>query len=220
MYFQKVMKGIKGISANEVTTIISQSGIVSNWWRTMGTITPDAIKQQLTEGNVLNHLNHYDDALPVHHPLYQAGKYITYGDVTPFISTTAGAVQRQASAGRNIRFPAFMTALRFATGNFKTTGHIFYAYLITLGKKAIPLSQFSEEARELHIYRSFLPYHGEGEIVAKIHIPAIQIEKVEEYDGPAVRNALKQHRMPVPTNKTKNLIYTPPEKYSNIREYF
>lgn len=52
--------------------------------------------------------------------------------------------------------------LQFATDGFRRRG-----YVLTLGKQSIPMREFAEEVRELHIYTSFLRYHPEGEIVAK-----------------------------------------------------
>jgi len=218
MYFQKVLKGISSLSGATADDMVLRSGIRCNWWTRKHTITPEEIKDQLTDANVLFHLNHYDDPLPAKHPYATLPGATTYGDVTPYISTTAGVVERSLTLRTNIIFPSFMTALQFATQNFTTSGHIFYAYLITLGKKAIPLWQFSEEVRDLLVYQQFLPYYQEGEIVAKIHIPSSQIEKAELYHGPGVLQDLKNQKMPLPAHTITNTTYTPPDQYSNIRE--
>lgn len=215
MYFQKVLKGIANVPDREAADMVRRSGIRCNWWRQKRHISPAEIKDQLTELNVYNHLNHYSDLLPPGHPYHGISGASTYGDVSPYISTTAGSVMRTAS--RNIIFPAFMIALQFATDNFRTSGYIFYAYLITLGKKAVPLWQFSEEVRDILIYQKFLPYYQEGEIVAKIYIPSTQIEKAEKYHGPQALIDLKAGRMPTPTYiHNKNFIT--PDEYCNIRE--
>jgi hypothetical protein len=218
MYFQKVLKGIKDLSPQDATAMVKDEGIRCNWWRREGSISASDISEQLTDNNVLCHLNHYNDPLPATHAQYSASEKLTYGDITSFISTTAGAVQRFSSAGLNICFPAFMTALQFATANFTTRGFIFYAYLITLGKNAIPLMQFAEEVRELQLYHHYLPYHREGEIVAKIVIPSPQIQKAEEYDGPAAIRDLRMGKLPTPLQTIHNVSYAAPDKYSNIRE--
>jgi hypothetical protein len=217
MFFQKVVKGIAGLSRNEVEGIVKRSGILCNWWRLQGLISNPEKKLNLTEDNLIKHLNKYDDPLPVSHHLRQLGT--TYGEVTPFISTTAGAIQRDEFNARNILFDPFMTALRFATSNFSGHGFLFYCYLITIGKKAIELEQFSEEVRELHIYKGFLPYHHEGEIVAKIAIPSAQIERAEEYDGPSALSDLSRGRKPTLASAIiVNPDYVKPEDHSNIRE--
>jgi hypothetical protein len=94
---------------------------------------------------------------------------------------------------------------------------VFYAYLFTLGRQSIELCAFAEEVRELNIYKNFLPFHPEGELTAKIEIRGPQIEKWEEYDGPAVFNALHRHTKVTATTLQKNPIYAPPERYCNIR---
>ena len=219
MYFQKVLKGIKELSRADAAVMVMDEGIHCNWSRREGSISTSEISEKLTDGNILCHLNQYGDPLPPSHPHFSRTEKLTYGDITPFISTTAGAVQRFSAPGLNICFPAFMTALQFATANFTTSGYIFYVYLLTLGKKAIPLMQFAEQVRELQFYSQYLPYHREGEIVAKIAIPSPQIEKAEEYHGPNALRELRTGKFPTPTHTILNSNYAAPDKYSNIREF-
>jgi len=218
MIFQKVLKGIADLQEPEIRNIISQSGIISNWWRKKGGITNGEIKDELTEQNLMNHLNHYNKKLPVSHKWAKLGQ--TYGDVSPFISTTAGAIQRDKAKKMNIIYPTFITALKFATKNFKTNGCIFYTYLKVLGKESIPMRSFSEEVRELNIYRTFMPYHHQGEITAKIHIPSVAIEKAEIYDGKKAAKELSNGIDPIPIKTIMNKDYVNPDSYSNIRNYF
>lgn len=218
MYFQKVLKGIKQLSPDTAAAMVTDDGIRCNAWRRTGGISAAEISAQLTDNNILCHLNHYNDPLPAAHPQFSPGEKLSYGDITPFISTTAGAIQRFSSPGLNICFPAFMTALQFATANFTTRGFIFYAYVITLGKKAVPLVQFAEEVRQLQLYHHYLPYNREGEIVAKIVIPSAQIEKAEEYDGAAAIRELRTGKLPAPLQTIPNNGYAAPDTYINIRE--
>lgn len=218
MIFQKVLKGISDLKEPEINNIVSHSGIISNWWRKKGTISNGEIKDELTEQNLMNHLNHYNQSLPATHKWVSLGK--TYGDVSPFISTTAGAVQRNNAKKVNIIYPSFITALKFATKNFKTEGCIFYAYLQVLGKESIPLRSFSEEVRELNIYRTFMPFHQQGEITAKIHIPSVAIEKVEIFEGKKAASEIKKGNPPTPKKIITNKDYVNPDSYSNIRNYF
>jgi len=216
MFFRKFVKGISGIKYDEAEQLLIYHGIDCNYWRQKNTITNAEIKDRLTEDNLIKHLNRYSDPLPVADPLLSLGK--TYGEVTPFISTSAGAIQRDAFNKRNIIFPPFMTALRFATRKYKANGFIFYGYLITIGKKSVELQQFSEEVRELHIYKQFLPYHDEGEIVAKITIPAVQLEFAEEYNGSDALDDLRHGLKPRPVSTIVNPGYASPENYKNISE--
>jgi hypothetical protein len=114
-------------------------------------------------------------------------------------------------------FDPFITALQFATSNFTTEGHIFYAYLFTLGRQSIPLVEFSEEVRELNIYTEFLPFHDEGEITAKIEIRSPQIERWEKYDGPSALRSLRRGNAARPAFVRMNPFYSEPEQYCNIR---
>src|SRR5688572_16223914 len=99
MFFQKVLKGIAGLT-REAADATLQTGILCNWWHTVGRISPAQIVEKLTERNLDWHLNHYDDSDPLmdDEPFYKN---------TPFISATAGAVERDAFAGRNIIFDPF-----------------------------------------------------------------------------------------------------------------
>lgn len=209
MFFQLVLKGIAGLSRDEADGMFD-GGIQCNWWRRVHRITPQEIVDKLTERNLDWHLNHYDDPDPT------MGN-APFSDNTPYISATAGSVERDTFARRNIVFDPFLTALRFATADFTVTGYVFSAYVFTLGRQSIELSEFAEEVRELNIYKNFLPYHPEGEVTAKIEIRGPQIEKWDEYDGPAVLQDLQQRRAPTPTMTSINPIYAPPQRYCNIR---
>lgn len=209
MFFQKVLKGVAGLSRQEATASFVY-GIHCNWWRRAGQINTGEIVQKLTDRNLDWHLNHYGDPDPLMNgaPFYEN---------TPYISATAGTIERDDFLQRNFVFDPFMTALGFATHNFSTTGHVFYAYVFTLGRQSVELSEFAEEVRELNIYKNFLPFHPEGEIAAKIEIRGPQVEKWEEYDGPAALAALQGINSPQPAFTQVNPIYAPPEQYCNIR---
>ena len=209
MYFQKVLKGIAGLTRRDADESF-RVGILCNWWRKVHHISPVEVVDKLTERNLNWHLNHYDhpDPLMDDEP---------FCENTPFISVTAGAVERDEFLRRNIVFYPLITALQFATHNFTATGHVFYSYVFTLGRQSIDLCEFAEEVRELNIYKNFLPFHREGEITAKIQIRGPQIEKWEEYDGPAAFRAWSIGATPQPVFARVNSIYAPPEKYCNIR---
>jgi hypothetical protein len=209
MFFQKVLKGIADLTREDADASFL-SGIYCNWWRRVHQISPVQIVEKLTERNLDWHLNHYDDPDPL-------TNNAPFCENTPFISVTAGVVERDAFARRNILFDPFITALRFATRDFKKTGYVFYAYVFTLGRQSVGLSGFAEEVRELNIYKNFLPFHPEGEITAKILIPGPQIEKWEEYDGVSAITALRRGDTPQPTMTRINEIYARPEEYCNIR---
>ena len=211
MFFQHFLKGIPGLDSASATDILQDTGILCRWWQEVRKISPNQVQERLTYRNLDWHLNHYDSPDP-------AEGNEPFCRHTPYISTTSGTVERDAWRYRNWRKPAFMTALRFATDNFTTFGVIFYGYLFVLGKQSIPLRGFAEEVRELHVYSGYLPYHDEGEIVAKIHIPSVNLQRFEEYDGPAALRKLQRGRRPSYTSRVVNPEFAPPEGFSNIRE--
>ncbi len=187
MFFQMILKGIPGSDDAEATITLREQGIHCRWWDRVGMITPPQMKERLNERDLDWHLNRYDQPDPT-----RGGDL--FCDHTAFISTTAGVVERDVWQQRNWILPAFMTALRFATRNFTCSGYIYYGYVYTLGKKSVELQEFSEEVRELNVFHAFMPYHDEGEIVAKIFIPAVNLEKCEKYDGSKARVDLGRGR--------------------------
>ena len=214
MFYQKVVKGICGLSDDDATEILISIGIRSNWSRRHGAVDEADIIDVLTEDNLIHHLDDYDEPIDPSNPHGD-----TYGDVTPFVSTSAGAVQRDPAKRRNILISPFRTALEFATNGYADVGHIFYAYVLTIGKPAVPMRQFAEEVRELHVYTDFRQYHAEGEITAKLGIPAVQIEKMQQFDGPNALADLNSGVLPRPLGgDVLNPTYIRPESLANVRE--
>ncbi len=217
MNYQKVVKGIAELPKSEAREIVHSKGIISNWWRLKGMIAEEEISTVLTDENLVHHLDNYD--MPVSPaPADPALQSKTYGEISAFISTSAGAVQRDAMNQRNVLYSPFLTALEFATDSYSCDGFVFYAYLLTIGKPAVEMRQFSEEVRELHVYTGFRKYHHEGEIAAKINIPAIQIEKAEMYKGKRAHKDLTKNRRPSPEYILTNPNYVSPDRLSNVRE--
>lgn len=210
MYFQMILKGVAGDDDEVAQDRLRRQGLRCSWWEKAKHVTPEGIQDRLTERNLEWHLNHFDDPDPD-----EGGECFRLH--TPFISTTAGAVERDRNQQRNWRKPSFLTALQFATRNYTNVGYVFYGYVFTLGRKALPLVSFAEEVRELHIYTGFLKYHHEGEVVAKIWIPAVNLERYEKYDPLNAFAALKSGRKPTPEAIEWNAAYTPPDDYANIR---
>ncbi|MHB1082745.1 MAG: hypothetical protein ACYC67_25350 [Prosthecobacter sp.] len=211
MIFQKVLKGIAGITQAHARAMLDGDGIICNWWRDVGLLPESEILDRLTEDDLLHHLTDYDVIDPI--------TLRKFGETTPFISTTAGGVQRDDSTAVNTRFSAFLTALSFATQGYTTRGVIFYGYLNVLGRKSVAMREFAEETRELNIWTDFQPYHSEGEVVAKISIPPTHLEKAECYDGPAALSDLQNLRVPVPQWTLANTArYVPPESICNVRD--
>lgn len=204
MFFQKILKGITGIDMRMAKKILYKEGIQCAWWRKVETISPADWQARLNERNLSWHLNRFEDADPTE-------KGEKFAKHTPFISTTAGAVERDLISRKNILFPAEYIATSFATNAFQQGGFVFYGYVYTLGQKSLKLIDFAEEVRDLLVYTGFLPWHHEGEVVAKIHIPAIQLEKCEAWHCTSTGKLKRGKTIPNPS-------YEPPERYANVRE--
>ncbi len=141
-------------------------GIYSNWWRNKGTITRSEVEAVLTEENLDRHLH----------------DYVAFGSQTPFISLSAGAVIRDPATMTNQVYDAIDTALFFATDDGVRAGALFFCWTVVGLHTAVRFANISEPIRDLLIYRGWSPYHDEGEIAAKIHIPAHQVQRVEWWD--------------------------------------
>lgn len=70
----------------------------------------------------------------------------------------------------------------------------------------------AEEVRNLNTYRRWSPYQLEGEITAKVYIPANQIHWVEWWDRSIDPNA--------PTHRYVNRRFVDPKSLLNFRELF
>jgi hypothetical protein len=214
VFFQRVLKGVHaatagrpgGLTDSEVEEMLAGNGLLCNWWRNTPerTISPREVVDKLSDETLRDHLVAYDRVK----------------DETPYISTTAGVVERDAARARNVYFPPLYTALRFATENFQRDGYVFHAYVLALGKKAVNLDGFAEELRDLQTYTDYYAYHPEGEFVEKIQLPAVRIEKVERYTLASIRDSLSRFQPPAPDATFRNEdVYRDPNQYANIRGF-
>ncbi len=211
MIIQKVIRGIGGISKNEADNIMNV-GILCNWWNKVHNMPEVEVYVRLTDRNLFWHQNRFTDPDP------QEGGEPFYKH-TPFISTTAGSIERNPAAGINIRHPAWLIALEFATDGWSHDGYLFHCYLFVLGKQSIAHRPFSEEVRELNIYTGFSPFQPEGEVTAKINIPPTQIEKYCYYEINSTLTSFRSRQIPRPTSEVFNTRkYISPEEISNIRD--
>jgi hypothetical protein len=145
MIFQKILKGILGVSQSDARTMLNGGGITCNWWRQVNPLPENEIPYRLTKLNLLRHLSDYDTLDPL------TGR--RFGERTPFISTTAGAVERDAQAAQNYMFSAFLTALAFATDSYRQRGAIFFGYVNVLGKQSVVMREFAEGDQRLAAHR-------------------------------------------------------------------
>ena len=204
MYVQRCVKGIvgdnghDGIREDDAKAVVRDArGIWSNWLLNHRKhVSGGAVRGVLTVGNLEQHLH----------------CYASYGANSPFISLACGAVERHTWFQRNIAYSAVDTALMFATENGTRPGALFYLWVLVSHSQVVPLASVAEPVRDLNIYRRWSPYQVEGEVTAKIHIAANQIERVEWWD--LGRRATRPRWTQV------NVDYVKPEDVSNIREFF
>jgi len=203
LVFQRILRGIGGIPRDLAEHILTVDGIVSNWLR--NTTTPPHPSEwagRLTEDELRWHLNRFGD----HYPPTQS----SYSHLTPFISTTAGVYERDPYTADILPFDPLRTAIDFATDGFVRDGFVFFGYVVILDRPSLPHAAFSEEIRSLTNFPWFLPFHHEGEVTAKIHIPSIQLEKWEwyapAYDGFRLAETLSNPR------------FRSPHEIANVRE--
>jgi hypothetical protein len=208
---QRVIKGISGLSDPDVDYIF-QRGILCNWWRTQGQLIQKKIPDKLTERNLDWHQNSFNQPDPLE-------AHQTFSLNTPFISTTAGTVERDTANRTNTLTPAWKTALYFATNRWRTDGWLFYCHLFLIGRRAIAMESFSEELRELNIYPGFSPVHPEGEITAKLVIPTAQIERAEFWSLSAARNAWNSGQLPQPAYTLLNPNFVDAQNFNNLRDF-
>lgn len=212
MIIQHVIKGISGLKPAQAQQILDE-GIKCNWWLNYSPLKWDEVPAQLSDANLDNHQNHYGDSHKFQSRTEPFSKH------TPFISTTAGTVQRDAYLYTNTRTPAWQIALRFATDKWKSDGYLFYCYVFILGKKAVAQQPFAEELRELHVYTDYSSYQHEGELTAKILIPPAQIERAEYWSLSNAKAADSAKVLSTPSLTLTNKHYVPPEELNNVRKY-
>jgi hypothetical protein len=213
MIIQRVIRGMAGISQTQAQTMLDE-GILCNLIRNKGPMSFLDIPRVLVDRNADWHQDHYGDPDPLH----TTPPNEIFSLHTPFISTTAGTVERRK--GKNVTWTAFDVALRFATAGFKQDGYLFYCDLFVIGRSAVPVQAFSEELRELNVNPRYSVYQVEGEILAKLVIPPAQIERADFFDLQDVKNALALGQLPTPdpTRSLSNPLYFSSTRYSNLRD--
>ena len=146
--------------------IDNQEGIKCNWWRNVSQITQPGIAAKLTAANLDRHRHDYE----------------LFKNDTPFISLTAGSVERDVALRLNRIHEARDVALRFATNWGEVPGYLFYCWVIVGLKPAVGIASLAEEVRELNTYLSWSDYQLEGEITAKIVVTSNHIKRCERWE--------------------------------------
>jgi hypothetical protein len=200
---------VKGLSlpgdAAAMQIIDAGQGLICNWWRRLVEISPDQVSQVLTDLNLDRHVNHFESRdLQTNEPFSRS---------TPFISLSAGTIERDVLTKTNITRRARRTALWFGT-EFGQIDHayLFTCWLLLAPRPAVALQGVGEEVRDLNSYRRYSDFQTEGEVTAKLFVPANQIQCVERWEldqaGEIFRLAWSH----------PNSDFVAPERLSNVRE--
>jgi hypothetical protein len=213
LIIQRVLKGISNLSETDAKDILKE-GILCNWLQKSKKIPVDEVPKRLSDRNAEWHQEHYKDKDPDEN----GEEFYLH---TPFISTTAGSVERQRALSKNLRRPAWEIALKYATADWTANGYLFYCHVFIVGRPAVALQNFSEELRELHVYPRYSRHQVEGEILAKIIIPPAQIEKAEYWSLQEANDAVQNGKLPAPDplRTLENDLFVKPEMYNNVRDF-
>lgn len=198
MFIQWCIKGVWGgpggidkATANAITD--GGQGIRCNWWRNTQQPSPEAVQLRLRPDGLDRHIHDYS----------------AVQSDTPFISLTAGSVERDRLLRFNRLRSAQDIALRFATRWGRQPGYLFHCWVLVGLRPAVEIQAVAEEVRELHTYTHWSDFQLEGEISAKLLVPSHQIHRWELWD-PAISHV-------EPQDQGLNPAFQPPERLSNIR---
>ena len=206
MIVQWCVKGLSLPSDGAALDLIqNRGGLVCNWWRKVNTISPAARRDRLTATNMDRHVNHFSALDPA------TGD--PFSDQTPFISLSAGSVERDAIAKTNYVHRARKTALWFGFDfGRSTTAYLYLCWVVLAPRSAVDVESVAEEIRDLNTYRRYSEYQTEGEVAAKIIVPDNQILQCERWDFDRKARLLTSRVI------CTNPRFTPPESLTNIRE--
>ena len=208
MFLQTVIKGVGGINLTDAQETLHGGGLQCNWWRRVHRISPNEINDRLSASNLDLHVNAYG----AQHPELPG----SVRDETPFLSLTAGAVERSTFYKTNFLHPAHRTALWFASdfGRLRGECYLFYCWVIVALRPSVEVWSLAEEIRELNSYRRYSQFQTEGEITAKVNVPSRQIHRFERYRVNHSARGLEY------VDEELNPDFVDPQSVVNIREAF
>jgi hypothetical protein len=207
MIVQWCVKGLSLGSDAAARGIIDEAqGLTCGWWRDSVDIDPAEAARKLTLGNLDLHVNHFTEPDPA------TGR--PFNEVSPFISLSAGVVERDAVARTNYVRRARRTALYFGTDfGRQRTAYLYVCWVILAPRRAVELQYVAEEVRDLNTYRRYSAFQPEGEILAKIEVPDNHIQGYEKWERQGGRRGVYRR---VDTYPNPRFVH--PQRLTNVRE--
>jgi hypothetical protein len=167
-------RGMGDLTVADVEGVLGGgAGLTCRYWPSHGRLNYSVALARLTEHYLDLHVNHYDDVDP------DTGGRVC--EISPFISLSAGCVDRRKLLRTNKIHPALRTALDFATAGGTRPGWVFTCWILVGVNRAVGIESVAEEVRELHHARSYSEYYTEGEVAAKINVASRQILCAERW---------------------------------------
>ncbi len=185
MIIQHVLRGMSGLDRARIEAILTTEGLRSRWFRDNSGTDPAEWAELVDADRLHHHLARIARPYPP--------SSIPYGDESPFISLTAGTVVPQPADAVNVLHDAWLTAAIFATdggddvGGDYVDGWIVAGYVTLAGRPSTPHLDYCEEVRDLNQHHRFVPFHHEGEIVAKIYVPPLRLAWARRVTGADMR---------------------------------
>ena len=206
MIVQWCIKGMSLPGDHEARQIIdTREGIVCNWWRRVGTISPSEKRRKLNHYNLDMHVNHFMAIDP--------GTGRPFSEDSPFISLSAGTVERDAVAKTNYVHRARKTALFFGTEfGQRTSAYLYTCWVILAPRPSAEIEAVAEEVRDLNSYRRYSPFQTEGEVLAKVIVADNHIQCCEKWEMRPGDNFFRR------VWSHANPRFTPPQQLANVRE--
>ncbi len=165
------LKGIRGGTSfgdAAALEVLSDTGILSNWTRANANLPAGqaniAAQRALSLSALDDHVNDYG----------------LVGPTTPYISLSAGCREFSGGSYPPTSYPAYRTALEFATDWGTTSGYIYRCWVVVAPQVAADLPGLADEVRDLNLFADFYQYHFEGEVAAKLVVPVRQIQWVQK----------------------------------------